>query len=295
MDLLNTFHFIVSHPLNKSNRIGSICRFLKWQIGSRLIHGEIVYPWLNGIKFFVRPGETGLTGNIYTGLHEFNDMAFMLHYINEKDLFIDIGANAGSYTLLSCGVKRAKGYSFEPVLPTYKRLCENIHLNHLETRVRVLNMGLSDKPGYLQFTVNEDCMNHVLIEKNTSDTIKVKTETLDRILGNKNPSVMKIDVEGYEVPVLKGAKKTLKKLSLSAVLIETNGSGIRYGYCDEEIVVIMSKNNFFGYSYDPLTRQFCNLEKGYSSPGNTLFIRNINRVKNRVSAARHFEILRKQF
>jgi hypothetical protein len=74
MAAFNTLKFIIKHPINKNNKIKSIKRFIKWQIGSRLVTGANVYDWDNDTKFLVRNGETGLTGNIYTGLHEFTDM-----------------------------------------------------------------------------------------------------------------------------------------------------------------------------------------------------------------------------
>jgi hypothetical protein len=42
---------------------------------------------------------TGATGNVYYGLHEFQDMAFVTHYLREGYLFADIGANIGSYSV----------------------------------------------------------------------------------------------------------------------------------------------------------------------------------------------------
>ena len=84
MSLLNTVKFITTHPLNRGHKLKSSSRFAKWQIGSRLVSGAIVYDWVNGSKFLVKTGETGLTGNIYTGLHEFADMAFLLHFCEMK-------------------------------------------------------------------------------------------------------------------------------------------------------------------------------------------------------------------
>ena len=60
-------------------------RFVKWQIGSRLIPGEVVYSWINGSKVIVRRHETGLTQNLYCGLHEFFDMSYLLHVLREED------------------------------------------------------------------------------------------------------------------------------------------------------------------------------------------------------------------
>ncbi len=41
----------------------------------------------------VEPGTTGATGNVYCGLHEFEDMALLLHILRKVDRFVDIGAN----------------------------------------------------------------------------------------------------------------------------------------------------------------------------------------------------------
>ena len=84
---------------------------------------------MNNARVVVRTGETGFTGNIYCGLDEFQDMAFLLHALRKEDLFVDIGANVGSYTLLACSAIGAKGYCVEPVPSTYHRLMVNIRYN----------------------------------------------------------------------------------------------------------------------------------------------------------------------
>jgi hypothetical protein len=87
---------IVNHPLNKSQKIRALSRFVKWQIGSRLVPGEVVFQWINNLKLSARPSEHVVTGNIYSGLFEFPDMAFLLHVLRKEDLFVDIGANVGT-------------------------------------------------------------------------------------------------------------------------------------------------------------------------------------------------------
>lgn len=256
--------------------------------------GEVVYEWVNGVKFFVRPGERGLTGNIYTGLHEFQDMAFILHYADASDLFVDVGANAGSYTLLACGAKGARGYAFEPVPTTFNRLSENLRLNQLENRVRAMNIGIGAKHGNLKFTVMEDCVNHVATGDDREETVVVKVETLDKILAREKPTIMKIDVEGYEVPVLKGAKNILRKPSLSIVLLETNGSGKRYDFEDKMIISLLVKNRFSAYSYNPFYRKLRDLKGKYPKQGNTLFVRNAGSVEKKIGKAKSIELFGKK-
>lgn len=210
MSLINTIQFITDHPLNRDQRISSIIRFIKWQVGSRLVPGAIVYDWINGSKFLVKTGETGLTGNIYTGLHEFPDMDFLLHFLRGEDLLVDIGANVGSYTILACSSVGARGVAFEPVPCTYKRLVENMHLNHLNEKVKCVNKGVGDQIGSIAFTSDSDTTNHALASgEQCKDAVNVDVITLDTALDDELPSLIKIDVEGYETPVLEGASKTL--------------------------------------------------------------------------------------
>jgi len=100
--LLHTLKFILNHPLNRSHRMRALWRFVRWQVGIRLVHAPVLVPFIENIGMFAQQGMTGATGNIYCGLHEFEDMALVLHSIRPGDLFVDVGANVGSYSLLAC-------------------------------------------------------------------------------------------------------------------------------------------------------------------------------------------------
>jgi hypothetical protein len=85
MNMLRSLHFLWNHPLNRHDRLAALSRFLRWQIGSRLLPGPIVYSWIGGARVLIRRGETGMTGNLYAGLHEFADMAYLLHVLRAGD------------------------------------------------------------------------------------------------------------------------------------------------------------------------------------------------------------------
>lgn len=283
MALFNTLSFITNHPLNRAQKARTLIRFVKWQIGSRLVPGQVIYDWINGSKIIVRTGETGLTGNIYCGLHEFEDMAYLLHALSPEDLFVDIGANVGSYTILACSVRGAKGICFEPVPDTYERLLDNIGINKLSSQVEALNLGLSDKEDELSFTSSESCCNHVVASgEEARDAIRVKVFPLDTVLRGRSPSLLKIDVEGFETPVLSGAHATLSNKSLHSVILELNGSGKRYGYDEKKVLDTMSKYGFLTYVYEPFSRELRRLGQGQMLAGNTLFIRNVEVVKEKI-------------
>lgn len=286
MSIINTIQFIVNHPLNRSRKISALIGFLKWQIGSRLVPGKVVFEWINGAKIIVQSGETGLTGNIYCGLHELPDMAYVLHVVTAEDLFVDIGANVGSYTILACAAKGAKGYCFEPVPATFSRLLDNIHINNLGGRVIALNIGLSDKESELVFSADKNCMNHVIADgEQSDDVVKVRVSRLDTILKGKSPSILKIDVEGFEASVLNGAEDVLGNPSLHSVVMELAEGGAKYGFKDDDILNKMKKFGFSTYSYDPFGRKLISLEGKKNQSGNTLFIRNRDLVEERIAMA----------
>lgn len=290
MSLLNTLSHLVSHPLNKSNKLSAIIRFLKWQVGSRLVPGEVIYKWINDSRIVSRTGETGVTGNIYCGLHEFPDMAFLLHVLRKNDLFVDIGANVGSYTILAASAIGASGYCFEPVPSTYSSLMTNIRLNDLEKRVTSLNVALGNSKGEIYFSSDQNCMNHVIAENEiATNKITVNISTLDEEV-KTIPFLIKIDVEGYEIPALEGAKNILSNEGLCAVIMELNGAGNRYGYDESKILSMMTELGFKSYSYSPFERKLTSLEGKNRSQGNTIFIRNLERVSERIKSAPKIEV-----
>lgn len=291
MSLLTTIKFILDHPLNREHKFRSILRFAKWQIGSRLVPGAIVYEWVNQSKFLVETGETGLTGNIYTGLHEFADMGFLLHYLRPEDLFVDVGANVGSYTILACAAIGAKGIAFEPVPSTYEKLVQNLHINYLGDRVESVNSGVGAGQGTIAFTSDSDTTNHVVASgERYENTVTVNVTALDAALTGQFPSLIKIDVEGYETPVLEGARQTLRNTSLNAVILELNGSGSRYGFDERKILELMLNCGFRTYSYNPISRTLIDLDGKNITSGNTLFIRDRFFVEGRLKNAPKVEI-----
>jgi FkbM family methyltransferase len=296
MSLLHIIRLITDHPLNREHKLSSIIRFAKWQVGSRLVPGAIVYDWINGSRFLVRTGEKGLTVNIYTGLYEFPDMGFLLHFLRAEDLFVDIGANVGSYSILACSAVGARGVAFEPVPSTYKRLVENIRLNHLDERVKCINKGVGAQQGTITFTSDSDTTNHVLAPgEQSSNKVTVEVTSLDTVLQGECPSLIKIDVEGFETPVLDGAQETLENTRLDAVIMELNGSGSRYGFEETKILDMMINKGFRTYSYNPFTRTLINLEGKNLNSGNTLFIRNKSLVQERLRLAPKVSVYGRQF
>ena len=72
--LFSVVRFIRRHPLARGHQLKAIADFARWQIASRLLGRKVVIPWVDGTRLMTGPGETGLTGNLYCGLMEYEDM-----------------------------------------------------------------------------------------------------------------------------------------------------------------------------------------------------------------------------
>jgi len=128
-------------------------------------------------------------------------------------------------------------------------------------------------------------MNHVIAENEiATNKITDNVSTLDEEV-KTIPFLIKIDVEGYETPALEGAKNILSNEGLCAVIMELNGAGNRYGYDETKILTMMSELGFKTYSYSPFERKLTSLEGKNPSQGNTIFIRNLERVSERIKSA----------
>jgi FkbM family methyltransferase len=292
----STIQFLMNHPLTRHQRVRTLARFVRWQIASRLVDGPIIMPWVSGSRFLATRGEFGVTGNIYAGLHEFKDMAFLLHYLRKSDLFVDIGANVGSYTILAAAAVGSVAIAIEPVPQTFDRLIDNVRANRAESAVQCRRIGISDSPGVLRFTSKHNTMNRVLApNEHCPEAISVEVLDLDSVLLNLEATLMKIDVEGYETNVLRGAVKTLGNSKLKAVIIELNGSGAAFGYDERSIVVLMREFGFRTFHYDPFERELVDLDGGYPGKGNTLFVRDLPYVVERLHSAPRFNAVGVEF
>lgn len=294
--LFNIIRFINNHPLTKDNRKSALFRFLKWQIVSRFYPHPVIHPFLEGSKLIVKKGMTGATGNIYVGLHEFEDMAFLLHFLLQDDVFGDIGANIGAYTILASGVVNAKSITVEPIPSTFKHLQNNIKINDVENLVSAFNNGVGAIEGSLRFTESFDTVNHVVTENAVphENTIQVPMVTMDYLFSNNLPALLKIDVEGFELNVLKGGENVLKSNELKAIIIELNGSGNRYGITDKEVHDLLLYYNFLPYSYNPFERQLKNIPE-FLGNGNTIYIKDIGFVEERIHKSRKYSLFEKRF
>jgi FkbM family methyltransferase len=282
--MLNALRHVWRHPLNADAPLSGIGRFVRWQIATRLLPGTaIAVPFTDRARLLVSRGMYGATQNVYCGLNDFEDMSFLLHYLREDDVFLDVGANVGTYTVLASAAARARTYAFEPSPAAIQSLRGNIELNRIADRVSVEPYAIGRASGRVSMSTGGPSAMHHIGTRGSSSPIEMRT--IDSY--HLNPSIMKIDVEGYEAEVLAGAIETAARPELVAIITENNDDSVKYGDGIQSISSFMSRHGFTAVTYDPWRR---NIAAKHKQSDNTLYLRDIEKVQRRVTQAEPFHV-----
>ena len=163
----------------------------------------------------------------------------MIEWIEEYGggVFFDIGANIGIYSLFYAQLKEGNIYSFEPSVFNLRQLAKNISINKLSKRITIVSNPLSEKTGVASFINGSPDEGGALsafgVEyghdgKPMDGDINYSVlgfsldDLFEKSVLTEMPSLIKIDVDGIEHLILKGASKTLKSEKLKSLYIEVN-------------------------------------------------------------------------
>jgi FkbM family methyltransferase len=146
--------------------------------------------------------------------------------IDPEDIFYDIGANVGTYSCFAAAkLGPGRTISFEPEPKNAEHLRKNLEMNGLEAEI--VQIALSDTDGTANLALTGDEAGegeHAIATGDNDHTLKVQTARGDSIIkkrGLSKPTVVKIDVEGAELSVLRGLQDTLHE-SCRLVYVEVH-------------------------------------------------------------------------
>lgn len=177
---------------------------------------------------------------------------YMMSYSDQSKVIFDVGANIGYYTLQFAKKTDGKVYAFEPMDYQYKTLLKNIKINQLNNVYPVKKI-VSDHAGKqrIYFSGMDNTAASSLVVK-TDQHEDVSSITLDqycRMNHIQSIDLLKIDVEGYEMNVLKGLSTMLKSKRVKHIFLEIVEQHLqKAGNSSEELFNYLRKFNYHGYS-----------------------------------------------
>jgi len=179
---------------------------------------------------------------------------------SENMVFWDIGANIGLYSIYAAvKFKDIEIISFEPSTSNTRTLSRNISINNLENKISIFPLALSDKENIISyfnetrfsegssisnFNSDIDYRGEIVKENQIKNKYNLFGTSIDNLILNEIltvPNYIKIDVDGIEHLILKGAENLLKNKNLKELSIEMNPTYVKQY---EFINNIMEENNF---------------------------------------------------
>ena len=191
--------------------------------------------------------------SMQNGSYEVNETKNIITCLKEAEVFIDIGANVGYFTCIARSMNM-KVLAVEPLWHNLQYIYHNLNINNWND-VEVYPVGLDDKPGLSVLYGVGTAASFIKDWSGVSTKMRmVPLSTLD-ILAAKRFSgrkiVIKIDVEGIEYRVLKGARQTMSLSPSPVWIVETGLTGHFPGGHNADFIKVFEEFWSMGYAaYD---------------------------------------------
>ncbi len=206
--------------------------------------------------------ETEYTIRLHSCKKEPDTIHWIENFLQEGDVFYDVGANVGVYSLVASKFfkGKVKVYAFEPAFMNFSKLCQNIYINRCQDNIVPLQIALSDRTAldsfnYSSLTIGgaQNSFGEPIDEKGKAFNPVFKQYILsykiDDLIKNFElpvPNHLKIDVDGIEFLVLKGATETLANSSVRSIIVE-----LAEGERANEVTELLLDNGFKLHSKHP--------------------------------------------
>lgn len=252
--LIRSLKLVFLHPLNRNKPLNTFLRILWWKINQLIFHLPVIYQITPNRKCICYPDSSYGGLIVYLRMPEYEGNKYILNNLKPNDIFIDVGACIGDYSLFASSIiTNGHVYAFEPFKKSIEMFEENITLNGIKN-ISIYKGVASDKNGYERLSVEKESeVNHITHGKKTGNTIKIPSITLDTYIVENNIkqiAILKIDVEGSEMKVLKGAEKSIQEKKIKKILIELNKNNQFFGTSNQKIITWLKKQQYNVYLFE---------------------------------------------
>lgn len=250
---MNSLRVLFKAPYNKKFPVFALVRFVYWKLIRVFKLKDVKYTIWDTRKILLNYNSfqcMWIMYNYYVDWEEFN---LMRRYIQPGDEVFDIGANMGIYTIWMSGfISKGTIHSFEPDPGNFERLQKNIAVNNLQTRVIANKKAAGDVDGELAFTKGLDGENHI-VDHDFKNSVTILSQKIDSYVLQHHIraiSYMKIDVEGFEYAVLKGADMVLANKKIDIIQLEINKTISNSGRNVDDVLELLNHYQYLLCSYD---------------------------------------------
>lgn len=283
-NILDWLREIGRAPGVSKSRLRALLRALRWKAGITVGYRRALLT-IGPARFYCYPGYASASGLVCYGFLEWDETAFTVRFLREGDLFLDIGANIGTFSVVAGAfVPGIKIISVEPGDEARGLLIENLSLSGLSTD-SVSEKVVGETVGEVRFTVGLDVLNAIATD-DSAETVTLEQTTVDELAGGQALSLMKVDVEGVELSVFKGAAEQLALRPGPVILFEINGFCQKYGVEPAEIIDFLAAAGYRVYEYNGVAGELTEYtDRGIPPSHNLVATTDIDMVRQRLDSA----------
>jgi FkbM family methyltransferase len=207
--------YVWEHPSNAGHRPRALLRMVRYQATARLLRRRVIARLGERSRLWVDLHRTGASKVMYANPPDVPEMLVWRRVLRDGGLFVDVGANVGAYTIWAAELG-ADVIALEPAPDTFSLLVENVALNGY--KVETVQAAAGSHCGTARFTAGRDAGNRL----DPEGPVETRLVTIDALIGERQVAGMKVDVEGFEVDVLRGGARALAEHRISLIQLEWN-------------------------------------------------------------------------
>ncbi|MDW8083036.1 MAG: FkbM family methyltransferase [Sulfolobales archaeon] len=229
-------------------------------IRSRLGKTPVCVDMLDGkFKMFTDIRNEGLSRDYYIyRIHEHLPTEIFiktLSIIKDPCGVLDIGSHVGYYALIEATFTPCRVYAVEPNPDSYELLKKNVQINNLQNKISTYNVAMCESEGYVDFIINERPdwsyvkslpQAKITLRSRDRNVMKIRCVTIDDFCKHEDVdklSYIRMDVEGYELNILRGGKSILN--NVERLFIEVHPLNmLRYGYSVEDFYSFLVRYDY---------------------------------------------------
>lgn len=251
--------YVWEHPSNVGHRPRALLRLARYQLQARLLRRRAIARLGERSRLWVDLHRTGASKVMYANPPDLPEMLVWRQALRGGGLFVDVGANVGAYTIWAaeCG---AEVMALEPAADTFGLLLENIALNGYQ--VTAIPAAAGDRCCAARFTVGRDTVNSL----DPDGPVETRLVTIDSVIGERHVAGMKVDVEGFEIDVLRGCTRALSERRIGLIQLEWNAmSELALGTDRRPVTDLLAQHNYQLFRPDPQGRLVPVIDPGFGA------------------------------
>jgi FkbM family methyltransferase len=207
--------YVWTHPANSGQRPAAVLRVLRYHANARLLGRRTIARLGDRSLLWVDLHRTAAAMVLYANPPDVPEMTAWRRALAPGEVFVDVGANVGTYTVWAAELG-AEVIALEPGAEACALLRENLALNGYAARVIQAAAGAAC--GRARFTAGQGAGNRL----DPDGPVETDVVTVDSLIGDRVVAGMKVDVEGFELEVLRGCAGALAQQRIRLMQLEWN-------------------------------------------------------------------------